>query len=131
MREGDTVELEITNDETSSHTHSIDLHAVTGPGGGAMITQVKPGEKKAFRFKALKSGLYVYHCASSNVPLHITSGLYGLILVEPKEGLKHVDREFYVMQGEFYTKGKLGEEGFQGFDAEKMLSGNPEYIVFN
>ncbi|MCK5503765.1 MAG: nitrite reductase, copper-containing [Thermodesulfovibrionia bacterium] len=131
VREGDTVKLNIINDESSSHTHSTDLHAVTGPGGGAMFTQVKPGETKAFRFKALNPGLYVYHCASSNVPLHITNGLYGLILVEPTGGFQRVDREFYVMQGEFYTKGKIGVEGFQEFDAKKMLYGNPEYIVFN
>ena len=57
--------------------------------------------------------------------------MYGLILVEPKEGLAPVDREFYVMQGEFYTKGKFGEKGHQEFSLEKMLEGRPEYFLFN
>ncbi len=131
VAEGDSVELTINNDPSSSHTHSIDLHAVNGPGGGSVVTQTLPGESKSFRFKALKPGLYVYHCASSNVPLHMTNGLYGLILVEPKGGLPGVDREYYVMQGEIYTEGKIGDTGFQNFDAEKMLGGAPEYVVFN
>lgn len=131
VREGDTVELTLTNDHSSSHPHSIDLHAVTGPGGGSILTQVQPGETKILRFKALKPGLFVYHCASGNVPLHMTSGLYGLILVEPKKKLPKVDREFYVMQGELYTAGAIGENGFQGFNARKMLYETPEYVFFN
>ncbi len=131
IREKDTVELTITNDTSSRHNHSIDLHAVTGPGGGSVLTEVKPGETKKFRFKALKPGLFVYHCATGNVPMHMTSGLYGLILVEPEGGLPEVDKEFYVMQGELYTKGKIGEKGFQEFDAEKMLYEKPEYVIFN
>jgi len=106
VRQNDTVELTIINDITSSHTHSIDLHAVNGPGGGAQLTQAKPGETKAFRFKALNPGLYVYHCATPNVPMHITNGLFGLILVEPPGGLSQVAREFYIVQSEIYTKGK-------------------------
>ena len=58
-----------------------------------------------FEFRALNPGLYVYHCATAPVPMHIANGMYGLILVEPKEGLAPVDHEFYVMQSEFYTKG--------------------------
>lgn len=130
-REGDTVELTLTNDKTSLHMHNIDLHAVNGPGGGAGATNVAPGESKTFRFKALNPGLYVYHCAHPNVPSHMTHGLYGLILIEPKEGLPPVDKEFYVMQGEFYTSGALGRKGLQLFDAQAMLDGKPQYIVFN
>ena len=131
VREGDTVALTLHNDPTSLHTHSIDLHAVTGPGGGATVTDVMPGESKTLRFKALNPGLYVYHCAHPNVANHMTHGMYGLILVEPMEGLPPVDRELYIMQGELYTGGARGTKGLQVIDAAKMLDGIPEYIVFN
>lgn len=131
VREGDRVHLTLTNNPTSLHHHSIDLHAVTGPGGGAVATNVAPGESKDFRFRALKPGLYVYHCAHPNVANHMAHGMYGMILVEPKEGLLKVDREFYVMQGEIYTSEKMGAKGLQVIDAGKMLSGDAEYFTFN
>ncbi len=131
VHEGDTVELSLTNNSSSVHNHNIDLHAVTGPGGGAGVTNVAPGESKTFSFKALNPGLYVYHCAHPNVATHMAHGMYGMILVEPKEGLPKVDKEFYIMQGEFYSKGDLGDKGLQIFDAQKMLDGKPEYVVFN
>ncbi len=131
VREGDMVHLTLTNDQTSLHHHSIDLHAVTGPGGGAVATNVAPGESKDFRFRALNPGLYVYHCAHPNVANHMAHGMYGMILVEPKEGLPKVDKEFYVMQGEIYTSEKMGAKGLQVIDAGKMLSGDAEYITFN
>lgn len=131
VREGDTVELTLHNDPTSLHHHNIDLHAVTGPGGGAVSTMVAPGESATVTFKALHPGLFVYHCATPNVANHMTHGMYGLILVEPEEGLPAVDHEFYVMQGEFYAAGGMGRKGIQLFDAEAMLAGQPTYIVFN
>ena len=131
VREGDRVHLTLTNDPTSLHHHSIDLHAVTGPGGGAVATNVAPGESKDFRFRALNPGLYVYHCAHPNVANHMAHGMYGMILVEPRAGLPPVDREFYVMQGEIYTAEKMGAKGLQVIDAGKMLSGNAEYVTFN
>jgi nitrite reductase (NO-forming) len=131
VREGDTVNLTLSNDPTSLHHHSIDLHAVTGPGGGASATMVAPGESKTITFKALNPGLFVYHCAYPNVANHMAHGMYGLILVEPKKPLPPVDHEFYVMQGEFYSEGDLGRKGLQLFDAQAMLDGKPQYIVFN
>lgn len=131
VKEGDTVNLTLLNDSTSIHPHSIDLHAVTGPGGGAAATMVEPGESKTIIFKALNPGIFVYHCAHSNVSNHMTHGMYGLILVEPKNGMSKVDKEFYIMQGEFYSVGNLGRKGLQLFDAEAMLDGKPQYIVFN
>jgi len=131
VRVGDTVELHLKNAPDSKFPHSIDLHAVTGPGGGAPLTQTAPGQVTAFQWQALNPGLYVYHCATPLVPHHVANGMYGLILVEPARGLPPVDREFYVMQGEFYPEGKLGEKGFQPFSIEKMLAERPEYIVFN
>lgn len=131
VREGDTVELTLHNDITSLHHHNIDLHAVTGPGGGAVSTMVAPGESKTVTFKALHPGLFVYHCATPNVANHMTHGMYGLILVEPKDGLPKVDHEYYVMQGEYYATGGMGRKGLQLFDAQAMLDGNPTYIFFN
>ncbi len=131
VRVGDTVKLTLHNDETSSHEHNIDLHAVNGPGGGAVLTKVKAGETRSFQFMALNPGLYVYHCAAGNAPTHVANGMYGLILVEPEGGLAPVDHEFYVMQGELYTKGPIGAQGFQPFDGRKMFEERPEYIIFN
>ena len=131
VREGDTIELTLTNHPSSLHPHNIDLHAVTGPGGGAVLTNVKPGETKTFKWKALNPGLYVYHCATPNVSTHNSHGQYGLILVELKEGLAKVDKEFYVMQGELYTMGQLGKKGLISFDSEALLDGTPNYVTFN
>ena len=131
VRQGDTVELNLHNDQTSSHSHAIDLHAVTGPGGGLAVTKAKPGETKTLLFKATTPGLYVYHCAHGNPATHIANGMYGLILVEPPQGLAKVDHEFYIMQGELYTHGRLGKKGFQKFNSRKMIDERPEYIVFN
>jgi nitrite reductase (NO-forming) len=131
VRVGDTVELTFKNHKDSRMIHSVDLHAVTGPGGGAVMTQTPPGEVKAFRFKAINPGLYVYHCATPMVANHISSGMYGLILVEPSGGLPRVDREFYVMQGELYTDRPYGQRGHDEFSVEKLLAERPEYLVFN
>ena len=131
VREGDQVEFHLGNHPTSKMPHNIDLHAVTGPGGGAASSFTAPGHESQFSFKALNPGLYVYHCATAPVGMHVGNGMYGLILVEPKEGLPRVDKEFYVMQGDFYTKGKFGEEGLQPFDMEKAVDEKPSYVVFN
>jgi nitrite reductase (NO-forming) len=131
VRVGDMVQIRIKNNEKAVHPHSIDLHAVTGPGGGAAVTQLGPGQEGAFEFKALNPGLYVYHCATPSVPEHIANGMYGLILVEPEAGLPRVDHEYYVMQGEFYTKGRTMVKGMQPFDPEKTRNERPEYVVFN
>jgi len=131
VRVGDMVEVHLKNDASSSMIHSVDFHAVAGPGGGAAAMQVEPGSEKFFRFKALYPGLYVYHCATPMVAEHIANGMYGLILVEPEGGLPKVDHEFYVMQGEIYTDGAIGQRGSQEFSVEKLLNEHPEYFVFN
>jgi nitrite reductase (NO-forming) len=131
VRVGDTVELHLKNGTGSTATHSIDLHAVTGPGGGATATQTAAGKETVVTFKALNPGLYVYHCATAPIPMHIANGMYGLILVEPAGGLPPVDREFYVMQGELYTSGILGAQGHHDVDMIKMGNEEPDYIVFN
>ncbi len=111
--------------------HNIDLHAVNGPGGGAAASMTAPGHSSMFSFKALNPGLYVYHCATAPVAMHVANGMYGLILVEPKNGLPKVDHEFYVMQGEFYTKGPNGQQGLQPFSMAKAIDEKPDYVVFN
>ncbi len=131
VREGDLVEFHLNNHPTSKVPHNIDLHAVTGPGGGAASSFTAPGHKSQFSFTALNPGLYVYHCATAPVPMHIANGMYGMILVEPKDGYPAVDREFYVMQGEFYTAGRHGEPGLQSFDPMKAEDERAPYIVFN
>ena len=131
VRLGDTIELHLKNETSSSFPHSIDLHAVTGPGGGAVFTSTNPGQETSFTFQALNVGLYVYHCATPSVAHHIANGMYGLILVEPPGGLPPVDREFYVMQGEVYTEQAFGAQGHLDFSETKLLSEAPEYFVFN
>lgn len=131
VREGDFVEFHLNNHPKSKMPHNIDLHAVTGPGGGAASSFTAPGKSTVFSFTALNPGLYVYHCATAPVGMHIANGMYGLILVEPKEGFPPVDREYYVMQSEFYTSGPYGEAGLQSFDMKKALLETPDYVVFN
>lgn len=131
IREGDYVDFTLSNHPDSKLPHNIDLHAVTGAGGGAEGSFTAPGHSSTFSFRALNPGLYIYHCATAPVGMHIANGMYGLIFVEPKEGLPKVDKEFYVVQGDFYTKGKFGERGLQAFDMEKAIKEQPDYVVFN
>lgn len=131
VRVGDEVEFHLNNHPDNKLPHNIDLHAVTGPGGGASASFTAPGHSSEFQFKALNPGLYVYHCATAPVGMHIANGMYGLILVEPEFGLSPVDREFYVMQSEFYTEGRYGEPGMQTFSMDKALDEKPDYVVFN
>jgi nitrite reductase (NO-forming) len=131
VRQGDTVEFHLKNHPSSKMPHNIDLHGVTGPGGGAASSFTAPGHESQFTFKALNEGIYVYHCATAPVGMHVANGMYGLILVEPPKGLPKVDHEYYVMQGDFYTTGKYREKGNQPFDMEKAIDEKPTYVLFN
>jgi len=131
VREGDLVEFHLSNSPDSKMPHNIDLHAVTGPGGGAEASFTAPGHTSTFSFTVNNPGLFVYHCATAPVGLHIANGMYGLILVEPKEGLPPVDKEYYIMQSEFYTAGKFGETGIQPFSQDNAINEEPSYVVFN
>lgn len=130
-REGDMIEFHLQNHPDNKLPHNIDLHAVNGPGGGAESTFTAPGRETVFTFRALNPGLYVYHCATAPVGMHIANGMYGLILIEPAEGLPEADQEYYVMQSEFYTEGDYGERGLQPFDMDRAIEEDPEYVVFN
>ncbi len=131
VRAGDTIEFRLKNNDKSKNIHSIDIHAVNGPGGGAKATQTIPGGQTAFSWKALNPGIYIYHCATSHIATHIANGMYGLLLVEPEKGLPKVDKEYYIVQGDFYTVGKTGEKGFQAFSLDKARAEQPDYVKFN
>lgn len=131
VRAGDTVQVTLKNADDSWIMHNVDFHAVTGPGGGAKATEAAPGEVKGFSFKALKPGLYVYHCATPPVAQHIANGMYGMILVEPEGGLPTVDREFYVMQGEIYTVEPIGTAGELTEDYNALINEQPTHMMFN
>jgi copper-containing nitrite reductase len=131
VRQGDTLEVTLVNPKDSTMVHSLDFHAAIGPGGGAALTQVPPGQSKTFSFQATTAGLFVYHCGSPMIAQHIANGMYGLILVEPPGGVPHVDHEYYLMQGEIYTTVPKGKSGLQQFSAENLMAENPQYYVFN
>ncbi len=131
VMKGDTIEFHLKNHPGNKMPHNIDLHAVTGPGGGAASSFTAPGHESQFTFQVLNEGLYVYHCATAPVGMHVANGMYGLILVEPPGGLPPVDREYYLMQGDFYTVGKYREKGLQPFDMQKAIEENATYVVFN
>src|SRR5262249_7212125 len=110
VRPGSTVELPLITDGRIV-PHAMDLHAARGPGGGMDLTEAKQGETRTFAFKAVVPGVFVYHCGTNLAAQHIANGMYGLIVVEPPDGLPRVDREFYVMQGEIYTVEDIGGSG--------------------
>lgn len=132
VRVGDSVQFHLSNHKENQWPHNIDIHAVNGPGGGAHVNEVKPGEKSVFTFKTLKPGLYIYHCAAGapSIPHHIANGMYGLILVEPEEGMSEVDKEFYVFQSEFFTK-PADKEDLLELDFDKGMTDQADYVLFN
>ncbi|MCB2223223.1 MAG: nitrite reductase, copper-containing [Actinobacteria bacterium] len=128
-RVGDVLRFTITNPETNSHPHNVDFHAVTGQGGGAAATTVAPGETVTIEARMLYPGFFMYHCAYGDVPLHISHGMFGGILVEPAEPLPGVDHEWYVVQSEYYTTPP--EPGTVGTDRDALTMEEPTYVVFN
>jgi nitrite reductase (NO-forming) len=131
VRQGDTVEVTLKNAPDSTVSHSIDFHAATGPDAGGDATQVAPGQSATIRFKALNPGVYLYHCMTMPVAEHIANGMYGLVVVEPPGGLPHVDREFYVVEGEVYLQGTHHSHATPSFSMGKLLAAQPDYVVFN
>src|SRR6185503_11220761 len=131
VREGDVIQTRLSNHPDNTVAHNIDFHAATGPGGGGEASFVAPGHSATFTWRAMRPGLYLYHCVAAPAGMHLANGMYGLILVEPREGMPKVDREFYIVQGEFYTDGAYGQPGAQRFDLNKALHEQPEYVVFN
>ena len=128
-RVGDVLEVHHTNLDINGIGHNVDFHAATGPGGGAPVTYAEQDETKVGWFKMLQPGLYIYHCAAAPVAVHIANGMYGLVLVEPEDGIPPVDKEYYVMQSEFYTEQSNGRK--VDFSYQRGLDENPSHVVFN
>ena len=131
VRQGDTVDLTFENPSENNLPHNVDFHACAGPGGGATATMTAPGETARLRFKATYPGAFIYHCAVPNLDMHISAGMFGIILVEPPEGLPAVDRECYFGQHEVYTKSRAGEAGHHTFDVAAMRDEHPTYVLIN
>lgn len=148
VREGDFVELTLKNPATNTQMHNIDFHAATGQMGGGDISEVQPGQQATFRFRATRAGVFVYHCAPGGmmVPMHVVSGMNGVIMVLPRDGLKDengnlvtYDKAYYVVEQDFYLpKNADGtykniatpQESMQEMEAAiKTLI--PTHIVFN
>ena len=128
-RVGDVLRFTITNLAGNTHPHNVDFHAVTGQGGGAADTTVAPGETAIIEARLLYPGIFMYHCASGDVPLHISQGMYGGILVDPAEPLPLVEHELYMVQSEFYTTDP--QAGPLTTDRGAVTLEHPEYVVFN
>jgi nitrite reductase (NO-forming) len=128
-RVGDVLRFTVTNPESNTHPHNVDFHAVTGQGGGAANTVVAPGETRTIEARLLYPGVFMYHCAYGDVPLHISHGMYGGILVDPAEPLPEVDHEWYIVQSEYYTD--ADEPGLVGTDRAAITNEEPTFVVFN
>jgi len=130
-RVGDTMEVELTNKDESGMLHNLDFHSVCGPGGGAPLLTVGAGETKHAWFKLLHPGLFIYHCAVDPVGMHIANGMYGMMLVEPDEGLPPVDKEFFVLQSEFYTEQSPDDPMKLELAWNDAMKEQPTHVVFN
>ncbi|MFB6162378.1 MAG: copper-containing nitrite reductase, partial [Halococcoides sp.] len=134
VRQGDTVEFTLENPPASDCTHNVDMHAIYGTGGGSVATTARSGESNSERFTAMYPGAYIYHCAVPELDHHISSGMYGLILVEPREGLPSVDREIYVGQHEIYAGDPtypIKPSGHLPFNKRAMVREDPTYVTLN
>ncbi|MEO5985459.1 MAG: plastocyanin/azurin family copper-binding protein [Candidatus Limnocylindria bacterium] len=128
-RVGDVLRFTITNLPENTHPHNVDFHAVTGQGGGAADTTVAPGETVTIEARLLYPGIFMYHCAFGDVPLHIAQGMYGGILVDPAEPLPEVEHELYMVQSEYYTT--QAASGTVTTDRASVTDEAPEFVVFN
>ena len=128
---GDWVEVTIKNPADSKHAHNVDFHAATGALGGGSVSIVGPGQQTTFRFQTLKEGAFVYHCAIAPIPFHVTSGMYGSIVVLPEGGLPEVDKQFYLMEGDFYTEPSADDPNRHVYSADRVSDENPSYVVTN
>jgi len=148
VHQDDYVELTLINPDTNTLAHNIDFHAATGALGGGALTLINPGEQVTLRFKATRTGTFVYHCAPGGpmIPWHVVSGMNGAIMVLPRDGLRNdkgepikYDKIFYIGESDFYIprdeKGnfKSYESAGDGYDdIVKVMRGLiPTHVVFN
>ena len=110
VHQDDYVELTLVNPITNTMTHNIDFHAATGALGGGALTKIVPGQQVLLRFKAIKAGVFIYHCAPGGlmIPLHVAMGLSGAIMVLPRDGLRDEQGNSITYDKAFY----IGEQGF-------------------
>jgi nitrite reductase (NO-forming) len=144
----DYVQLTIVNPSTNTLVHNIDFHAATGALGGGTISLVAPGQQVTFRFRVIKPGVFVYHCAPGGimVALHVVSGMNGAIMVLPRDGLKdengnpvHYDKAYYVAEQDYYLPKDKNGNYIQYSTPAEELGGlmesirtlTPTQIVFN
>ena len=131
-RKGDVLEIQFTNKDENGVAHNIDFHAVEGPGGGAPALFAEQDETKTACFRLQHAGLFMYHCATGPIPMHISNGMYGMVLVEPEDGLPPVDKEFAVVQSEFYTVPSLDDpKKTLEYSYSDGLDEKPQYVLFN
>ena len=127
VKVGDTIRIHLKNPATSQLAHSVDFHASQVAWNDEM-TSINPGEEKVYEWKADYAGVWVYHCGTSPALHHIANGMYGMVIVEPAEGLPEVDAEFAFVQSEWY----LGPQG-QPASLTKAAAAAPapDFVVFN
>ena len=127
VKVGDTVRIHLKNPATSQVPHSVDFHSSLVAWNDEM-TSINPGEEKLYEFKAEYAGVWMYHCGTSPALHHIANGMYGMMIVEPREGLEPVDQEFALVQNEWY----LGPQG-EPVSLEKASAAAPapDYVTFN
>ncbi len=126
LNEGDDVQFAITNKSVSPH--SIDFHAAQTPPSKNYIA-IPPQTTLKFNWKAQYPGCFMYHCGTPYVIHHMAMGMYGATIVKPKTGLRPADREYVLVQSEFYVTDPV--DGIVQTDLKKALSGNPDYVAFN
>jgi nitrite reductase (NO-forming) len=131
VRQGDTVTLTVKSANGNVRPHSLDIHAVMGTGGGSNATMVGPGQSRSEFFKCTYPGAFIYHCAVPNLDEHISRGMFGMIVVEPYDGLPIVNSEIYIGQHEIYTREPFATKGTAHFDYSRMAAEDPTYVLFN
>ena len=127
VKVGDTIRIHLKNPATSQLAHSVDFHASQVAWNDEM-TSINPGEEKLYEWKAEYAGVWMYHCGTSPALHHIANGMYGMVIVEPKEGLPPVDHEVAIVQSEWYL-GPQGEPA--SLTKAAAAAPAPDYVVFN
>ena len=127
VRVGDTIRVHLKNPATNQLGHSIDFHASQVAWNDEMTT-INPGEEKLYEWKADYAGVWMYHCGTAPALHHIANGMYGMVIVEPKEGLPKVDKEFAIVQSEWYLAGQ-GEPA--SYTKAAAAAPAPDLVVFN
>lgn len=129
VREGDTIDFTFAVDPAASIGHSLDFHsAKTAP--NVNYRSINPGESFSWSFTPKYAGAYMYHCGTPPVLMHIGAGMYGAMIVDPKDGWSQPAQEFAFVQSEFFLKDD--GSGIMKPDYTKMLgTGAVDYCVFN